>query len=528
MTSGLNVQLKSIYQVMQNGSFAAAEDAINKLKAEYGSSADLWALASELSLRQGKIQEALTQIDKAITLDEISATRHVQRARCAILCGLIAEAKTSVEKAIKLGVDTPDEQLMLASVKVRYGDLEGALDSYKKVEAIQPARIELQQGLASVYRFLGEIEKAEQACNKALAINPHDYETLNLRSSLRTHTKESNHLPELTGLLEQGVKNWRGAVHVAYAAAKEYEDLGEFDHAFKYLQQGASLRRRNTKYNVKDDIQIFTAIREAFSQQAIENAGGNGYKSDQPVFILGLPRTGSTLIERIISSHSEVTTAGELNDFAIELMKLVSLKNKGEQPGRLTLPRETLSVDMHALGKNYINAVKPLIGVFPRFIDKLPLNSLYVGLIYLALPNAKVIHVKRHPLDTCFAMYKYLFKNAYPFSYDLNELGDYFIEHNKLMQHWYEILPEGWFCEVCYEDVVRDQEKETRDLLNYLGLAWEAECLTFHENPQASTTGSASQVREPIYRSSVGKWRHYKEELQPLADKLQASGIYLD
>ncbi len=524
----LNNQLEAASTLMQQGNLPAAEATIAKLKTTHDSISAVWALASEISLRQGKTGHAWTEINRAVGLDAHNARRHVQRARCAILAGFVSEAKQSVEAATISGVTEVDDQLMLASVLVRCDDHESALAWYKKAEVIQPDRNELQRGMASVYRFLGDIQKAEQACDKALASEPHDYEMLNLRSSLRKHTKDSNHIRELKELLGMGIRNWRGAVQVAYAVSKELEDIEEYNEAFEYLEKGASLRRRNLKYDLKDDIKIFNAIINAFTGEALQAAAEHGYASDAPVFILGLPRTGSTLVERIISSHSMVISAGELNDFALELLKLTGAGNKGGQPARLDLPKASLEVDMHSLGQNYVNAVRPLIKDTPRFIDKLPLNSLYVGLIYLALPHAKVVHVNRHPVDTCFAIYKYLFKNAYPFSYNLDELGDYFIGHHRLMEHWRKILPDGWMYDILYEDIISNQKEATENLLHYLDLEWEDSCLEFYLNEQASTTGSASQVREPLYKSSVGKWSYYEKQLLPLVDKLKNAGINID
>ena len=524
----LNEQLATASSLMQQGNLPAAEAAIATVKTTHDSVASVWALASEISLRQGKVGHAWNEVNRAVNLDAQNARRHVQRARCAILAGLVTDAKQSVDAAAKAGVTEVDDQLMLASVLVRCDDHEGALAWYKKAEAIQPGRNELQRGMASVYRFTGDMDKAGEACNKALAANPHDYEMLNLRSSLRRQTRNDNHIQELKERLEKGVRDWRGAVQVAFAVSKELEDIEDYDESFQYLEKGASLRRRSLKYDLNDDIKIFHAIKSAFTREALEAAAGHGYASDAPIFILGLPRTGSTLVERIVSSHSMVITAGELNDFALELLKLTAAGNKGKQPARLDLPGASLAVDMHSLGQNYVNTVKPLVKDTPRFIDKLPLNSLYVGLIYLALPQARVVHVNRHPVDTCFAVYKYLFKNAYPFSYDLDELGDYFIEHHRLMEHWREILPEGWMYDIRYEDLVDDQKKATENLLDYLDLEWEDSCLEFYLNKQASTTGSASQVREPLYKSSVGKWNYYKKQLMPLIDKLKKAGIDVD
>ena len=510
---------------MQQGQLPRAEAMIADLKDRYESIAAVWALASEISLRQGKFRSALDEVNRAVTLDVHNAKRHAQCARCAILAGLVPEANASVARAIDEGVTDPDDFLLLASVLVRCDDHEGALQMYRQAEGIQPDRNELHRGMATVYRFLGQLDNAEASCDKALAIDPHDYEMLNLRSSLRKQSKDSNHVEQLTGLLQSGVKDWRGAVQVSYALAKELEDLEEYDESFKYLSQGASLRRRNTQYDVEDDIKIFAAIQDAFTEDAIRRARGDGHCSSAPIFVLGLPRTGSTLVERIVSSHSAVSTAGELNDFAIELLKLVGATNNGEQPSRLELPRASLTVSMKTLGKNYIEAVQPRIRDTAQFIDKLPLNSLYIGLINVALPNAKIVHVERHPVDACFAMYKYLFKHAYPFSYDLGELATYYIAHHRLMAHWRSVLPAGWIHDVRYEDLVSDQKGTTVQLLDYLGLPWEDVCLDFHLNAQASTTGSASQVRQQIYASSVGRWRAFGQHLQPLIQKLEHAGI---
>ena len=526
--NALDHELRTASALLQEGQLPRAAAAVEKLKSRYEAVPAVWALASEISLRQGKLRIALDEVDRAVSLDARNAKRHVQRARCAVLAGFIPQAQSSVTSALQQGVKDADDFLMLASVLVRCDDHAGALTMYQKAEAIEPDRNALHRGLATVYRFLGDLDNAEAAADRAVSIDPHDYEMLNLRSSLRKQRGDSNHVEELTALLRSGVKDWRGAVQVCYALAKELEDLENHDESFKYLAEGASLRRRNTKYDVHDDVQIFTAIISAFTHDTMERARGHGHPSTAPIFVLGLPRTGSTLVERIISSHSAVSTAGELNDFAFELLKLVAAANNGKQPERLALPGISLTVDMRALGENYLEAAKPRFRGTARFIDKLPLNSLYLGLINLALADAKVVHVNRHPVDTCFAIYKYLFKHAYPFSYDLDELATYYIAYHQLMAHWRDVLPAGWMHDVDYEDLISNQKGTTETLLEYLNLPWEEACLDFHLNAQASTTGSASQVRQRIYGSSVGKWRAFEKHLRPLIEKLEQAGIPVD
>jgi hypothetical protein len=184
----------------------------------------------------------------------------------------------------------------------------------------------------------------------------------------------------------------------------------------------------------------------------------------------------------------------------------------------------TARIDFRALGEAYLTATRPMRDTRPRFIDKLPFNFLYAGLIHLALPHARIVSLRRHPLDTCYAVYKQLFRDAYPYSYDLDELGRYYVAYDALMRHWDTVLP-GVIHTVYYEDVVADVERETRRLLEYCGLPWDDACLQFHAGPQASTTASALQVRQPIYDTSVGKWRRFSSQLEPLRAQLLRAGI---
>lgn len=529
MHSGIDTVLAEASALLQQNKLDSAEQLVERELQSYPDSDAFWALSSEISLRRGSIEKAWSAIERATELNGGDPRRHVQRARCAILADRIDAALEAVNNSLALGVVEVNDLLTLASVLVRCNENGRALDVYRQVEKLDSGNVHLWRGVASVHRFLGDIVSAEGACDKALSRNRHDYETQHLRSSLRTQTRDDNHVNELESLLQSGVRDWRGAVQLSFALAKELEDLERFEESFKYLASGAILRRQNLKYNLANDLAIFPAIQEAFSRSAIEKckACNSGEQSNAPIFVLGLPRSGSTLVERIISSHSAVSTAGELNDFAIELVSLVQQNNDGKDLPRLSLPKATLQVDMEQFGANYVQAAQGKAGDTRRFIDKLPLNSLYVGLIHLAVPNAKIVHVHRKPMDACYAMLKFLFKNGYPFSYDLKELGEYYSAHYHLMQHWRDSLPSGSMFELCYEDLVSNQEGVSRALLEYLGLDWEEECLDFHRNEHASTTGSATQVRQPIYRSSVEKWRRYGKQLQPLSETLEKCGIVI-
>jgi hypothetical protein len=237
-----------------------------------------------------------------------------------------------------------------------------------------------------------------------------------------------------------------------------------------------------------------------------------------------MPRTGTTLVERILGSHSQVFPAGELSNFSLELIALVRKATRGRRLSRVEFVAASATVDFRTLGEAYLAATRPLRDTRPRFIDKLPFNFLYAGLIHLALPKAKIVNLQRHPMDTCYAVYKQLFRDAYPFSYDLDELGPYYIAYHQLMRHWNEVMP-GVIHTIRYETLVAGLEEESRRLLAYCNLPWEDQCLRFHENRQASTTASATQVRQPVYSSSIGKWRRYERQLEPLRRLLEDAGI---
>jgi tetratricopeptide (TPR) repeat protein len=380
--------------------------------------------------------------------------------------------------------------------------------------------------LALGRRFLGQLAAAEADYDRVIALRPADFEAYKNRSDLRTQTPDRNHVAELEGLVAGGFADWRSEVQIRYSLAKEYEDLGDYRKSFDQLQQGARKRRENLRYDVANDVSTVDWIIEAFPAARRHIAAQPVAPVDAaPIFIVGLPRSGTTLVDRILSSHSQVRSAGELNDFALSLVARVRGETGEENLPRRELVARSAHVDFAALGREYLARARTVVAE-GRFTDKMPLNYLYCGLIRRALPNAKIVHLTRHPMAAGYAMYKSLFKDGYPFSYDLDEIARYFIAYRKLMDHWSAVMP-GAVYSLNYEDLVADQIDETRKLLEFCGLDWEDACAEFHRNPSATTTASASQVRRPIYDSSVAQWRHYAAQLAPLSGALESAGIEL-
>jgi tetratricopeptide (TPR) repeat protein len=285
---------------------------------------------------------------------------------------------------------------------------EDAVACYERAAALEPDRAKHYYNIAALQRSLGDIEQAEANFDKAIELDPADWEAIKVRSELRRQTADDNHVGALEAMLDEGIADPRGEAHVCYALAKELEDLGEAERSFGYLKRGADKRRGLMRYDVQRDIDTMVAIEETFTAERLA-ASNVGSENNEAIFIVGMPRTGTTLVERILGSHSEVYSAGELGNFATVLMQQLRAKVADPSTPRDELVRLSASIDFAALGDAYIESTRPFTGKTPRFIDKLPLNFLYVGLIHLALPNAKISSVRRHPLDTCYAVYKQLF-----------------------------------------------------------------------------------------------------------------------
>jgi tetratricopeptide (TPR) repeat protein len=514
------------WKLANQGKMKEAVAACSDLNQQYPDFAAGWHTASHFAQRLNNGAMALRAIDNAVSLEPKNSEWLLQKCYCQIQLGLAQQARPLALHLADAELANAYQYATLGLLLSRLELHEQALHKYQQAIKLQPNDSQHYYNLATLQRFLGEYSAAEASLELAIAINSKDYEAYKLRADLRRQTPQHNHVPQLLGLLDAGIEDARGRVSVLYALAKEQEDLQQYEDSFIHLQQGTQLRRQHMRYDVKGDLQTMARIESVYDAGFFQNpADADGDNNDEAIFILGMPRTGTTLVERILASHSSVTAAGELNNFALQLTQLAR-KTAGKL-SKAELVDVSSGLNFAELGKSYIDSTRPLSGTTPRFIDKMPLNFLYVGLIHRALPQAKIIHLQRHPLDTCYAIYKTLFKDAYPFSYSMEELAQYYLAYRQLMVHWQAVLP-GVVHNVSYEALVEDTERESHGLLEYCDLPWEDACLRFYENKEASTTASASQVREPVYRTSVGKWRCYEQQLQPLIGLLEEAGMMPD
>lgn len=522
--------LESAWQSIRLKDTSQAIKFCNRLNSEFPEFAPGWHVASHLAQLIKRPDIAINTINRALKIEPGNREWQLHRVACLIVRGEVEVARESLNKLM----DRPAERSAKNAAELsQLAFLCSRLDMHRQAENLYRGLIEQQPengghwyNLATMQRFQGRLAEAEGSLERAIGLNAADYDAYELRSDLRKQTPESNHVAELQGLLDGGIRTPAGEVRVCFALAKELEDIGAAEASFDVLTRGAQLRRKHLNYNIADDLQTIEAISDTFTRELLENSAP-GYPGNKPVFVIGLPRTGTTLVEQILGSHPEVHAAGELNDFAIQLMQLTRRQAPAQSLSRRELVKQTAKLDFKALGKAYLDSCRPRTGSTPYFVDKMPLNFLYAGLIRLALPGAKIVHLTRHPMDTCYAIYKRLFQDAYPWSYDLEEIALYYSAYKQLMTHWKNAMP-GVIHELSYEDLVHDMEGQTRHLLDYCGLDWDARCLRFHENPSASTTASASQVRQPVYQSSVNRWKAYESQLAPLRKRLRELGIAVD
>ena len=510
-----------ILRLIRARDWRAAKRACHVLNRQYPEFAAGWHSASQIALASGGAAIALSCSDRALAIESVDPRFQLQRAYCLLSLGRLSDAREAAAAAERSARGDPVLLDAIGSLYSRGNDQRSALAAYDDAVILAPNNPQFIFNRATVRAVLGDVIGAEADYDRAVALNPNDYEAYKNRSDLRTQNPQNNHVSELERLVARSIPDWRADVQLLHALAKEYEDLGEYDKSFRALQQGALVKRQHIEYDIATDIATVDWIIEAYPVGTIDVEPDAS--EEAPIFIVGLPRNGTSLVERILGSHAKIVCGGELNHFASAIVGAVRHQSGTSQLSRRELISRSASVNFAALGHDYLNRAH-LGGAGIRFTDKMPLNYLHCESIRRALPNAKIVHVSRIPMAACYAIFKTLFRHGYPFSYDLTELGEYYRAYRRLMAHWQMAIP-GTIYNMSYERLVANQRAEVRKLLEFCGLEWQDACAEFHQNPLSTNTTSAKQVRRPLYDSSVLQWRHYEKQLEKLKGQLSAAGI---
>jgi len=411
----------------------------------------------------------------------------------------------------------------LGAALEKQGDLAQAEVAYAKAVSINPQHHEAQNNLGALYSAQGRLEDACRCFEAAIKAEPNFIESHFNLSSLKTYQEDDQHLVYLERNLGN-IANMPATAQIRYwfTLGKAREDVGNYDEAFAAYEQGNRLQHSLLTNDEARADAMLEQLKIVFSQEFFAERANVKGSEQSPIFIVGMPRSGTTLLEQILSSHSAVYGAGELINLHDVVMRAASAgTGAGAATGEQRFPDFVTDIsaqDFAEMGADYAKQIWELAPEAGYITDKMPANFFYLGMIHLMLPNAKIIHAMRDPMDSCFSCYSRLFNDTMEFAYDQGTLGRYYVRYMDLMQHWHAVLPEGRILDLRYEELVADTEGQARRILDFVGLPWDKNCLNFHQNKRHVKTASVAQVRKPIYKTSVARWQRFSAHLQPLLE----------
>jgi tetratricopeptide (TPR) repeat protein len=474
-------------------------------------------------MAQGRIAEGMVHYRRALELNPGYANAYSNLGSALASQGRTADAIACYEQALLLNPEHGHAHNNLGVALSDSDKIEEALAHYARALALNPKHAETLNNLGNAYKAQGRFDEALAHYGRAVAIRPAYAEAHFNRAEIKVFHRGDADLGALEELAPGDEISASQAMFVHFALAKALEDAEDYARAFEHLRRGNALKRGQIDYDDAATVAMFRRVATVFDRGLLEQFRGAGDPSQVPIFVLGMPRSGSTLVEQILAGHPRVHGAGERDYIEKAARELAG----GEPPLNCpawNYPECIPAMDRSALrrlGESYLQSLPPVADGTLRIVDKAPGNFLYIGLIRLILPNARIIHTTRDPMDTCASCFSKLFASGMHFTYDLAELGRYYCGYRELMEHWRRALPPGAILDVSYEDVVEDLEGQARRLIDYCGLDWDDRCLSFHSTAQPVKTASAVQVRQPLFRRSLQRWRRYESGLAPLARELE-------
>jgi tetratricopeptide (TPR) repeat protein len=472
-------------------------------------------LLAEIGMEVGRLEDAEALLVRALQLAPDFRLARGSYANVLARRGKFEAALTELNALLAEEPDQPGYLILKANTLVRIGDHETAIAIYREVLARIPATAGVQMSLGHSLKTVGHQDQAIAAYTAARLLRDDLGDAYWSLANLKTFRFSDDDLDTMRAVAGRETTGREDYFHLAFALGKALEDRGKFEEAFTWYRRGNAIKRRLVTYSADDNHSDMTRISAYFSKDVFETRRNAGCPDRAPIFIVGLPRAGSTLLEQILASHSAVEGTQELPDI-ISIARRIADKKRSDDPSSYPGGLTRLSdADLTALGEEYIERTRIHRTGAPFFIDKMPNNFAHIGLIRLILPNATIIDARRHPVACCFSGYKQLFAKGQNFTYNLTDIGRYYADYVGLMRHWQEVLP-GHVLRVHYEDMVADTQAQVRRLLDHCGLPFEDNCLRFYENRRAVKTASSEQVRQPIFTSGLDQWENFEPWLSPL------------
>lgn len=520
MHEALSAEINQIAALARGGRTRDALERARDLAARHHDDAAAWRFYAHVAASTGAYSLAIKAFQSAIACAATDTDLQLELAQAAIASDHRRIALEAVNAAARLAPMEAVKQDTIGTVFTFCEEPAKALDWFDRACAAQPNNPHFLFNLASAQRMCGNSMDAEQTLERLLAVAPGDGRAHLMRADLRRQTATNNHVAEALRALESARGRPYDEIALCYTLAKALEDIGEHARSFSFLARGARLQCAHAPCSIDEEL---AAMKRLIERQDAEALTADGCRNDDPIFVIGLPRSGTTLVERILTSHPAIGAIGEAPAFPVVVRDALEAQ-LGRLPSLIETADLGLSLDPKTLGQSYLEETRPQTGARARFVDKMLTNHLNVGLISRALPNARIIVVRREPADACYAMFKSYLTGRYAFTASLRDVARYFAAWTRLMDHWRQALGSR-LLEVRYEDLVTDPEPAIRALISFAGVDWDDRCLAFHQSDAAVTSASAAQVRQPLYTSSVGKWRAYREELGELVGALAAEGV---
>ncbi|MGH8197353.1 MAG: tetratricopeptide repeat-containing sulfotransferase family protein [Steroidobacteraceae bacterium] len=500
----------------REGRFEEAERLYRRVLGDNPKNVDALRLLAQIAVKTDHADEAETLLERAIALAPDYQMAIIDLGRVYKDQDRFAEALERFDRAIALDPGSPQAHYLRAATLARASFTYDAIDAYRQCLALRPSHSGALLGLGHVLKAVGDYDGAVESYHACIKNAPDSGETHWSLANLKTYRFDDATVAEMERHAASASGGPQSEVNFLFALGKAYEDRGDFERAWHFYRGGNEKQRALVAYDPVQTEAVNDRIVDVYTTEFHGERNGAGHPDPAPIFILGLPRSGSTLLEQILASHSQVEGTSELPYIG----RIANSLNRNRERG-INYPeamRELTPANLRTHGEEYLAWAKMhRRSGAARFIDKMPNNFPNVGFISLVLPNARIIDARRHPLDACFSCYRQLFAKGQNFTYDLTEIGEYYLQYQRMMDHWAAVVPERVLT-VQYEEVVTDFETQVRRLLDFCGLTWEDACLRFYESERPIRTPSAEQVRQPIYDRSVGHWLNYERHLGELID----------